>query len=119
MTRPNDALRIGLLQYIEPGSYSHTNLKGLKSSSRQLQADYRDFYRAGKTVFARCEIFHSVHSNNEPMSLAVLSDLRVPLLRVFFQTSKFRAVVNVFFDPNFPKRRKLTTILKYVLENIV
>jgi len=53
------------------------------------------------------------------MSLAVLSDLRVPRLRVFFQTSKFRAVVNVFFDPNFLKCRKLKTILKYVLENIL
>lgn len=119
MTRPNDALRIGFLQCIEPGSYSHTNLKGLKSSSRQLQADYRDFYRAGKTVFGRCGIFHSVHSNNETMSLAVVSDMHVPRLRVYLHTTKFRAAANVHFDPNFPKRRKLRMSLKYVLENMV
>lgn len=119
MTRPNDALRIGFLQCIEPRPYSHTNLKGIKSSSRQLQADYRDFYRADKTVFGRCGIFHSVHSNNEPMSLAVLSDMRVPRLRVYFHTSKFRTVAIVNFDPNFPKLKKLKMILKYVLENIL
>jgi len=117
LTRPNDALRIGRLLCIEPSSYSHTNLKGLKSSSRQLQADYRDFYRAGEIVFAPCGLFHSVHSNNEPMSVVVLSDMRVPRLRAYFHTSKFRAVADVSFDRNFPKRRKLKMILKYALEN--
>jgi len=53
------------------------------------------------------------------MSLAVLSDFHFPPLRVYFHTPKFRAVANVFFDPNFPKLRKLKLILKYVLENIV
>lgn len=118
MTGPNDALRIGLLLCIEPGSYSHTNLKGLESSSRQLQPDYRDFYRAGKTVFALCGIFHFVHSNNEPMSPVVLSDIRVPRLRVYFHSFKSTAVRDVSFDPNFPKPRKLKMILKYVLKNI-
>lgn len=60
-----------------------------------------------------------MHSNDEPMSLAVVSDLHVPRSCVYFHTSKFRAVANVSFDPNFPKRRKLNMILKYVLENIV
>jgi len=52
------------------------------------------------------------------MSLVVLIDMRVSRLRVYFHTSKSRAVADVSFDPNFPKRGKLKMILKYGLENI-
>jgi hypothetical protein len=94
-------------------------LKGLKSLSRQLQADYRDFRRAGKTVVAHCGMFHSERYNNEPMYLAVLSDLCVPRLRECFHTSKLRTVENVSRDTKVPTHRKRKMILKCVLENAV